>query len=373
MAYLKYTTSAKVYGSDSVEGFPLILTENKNVHTLSLHYFLDKGKGVEISSLKTYAQHLVDFLSQLEADEDLEGMLLVDDDYLAEYKQSIINRAEYKNKERYAVSVLGSVLSYLLWLENNGYFYNLIGETPEYKVRISFDRKSKIKHPLTKKHKDKHKTIIVPRSDWIEKIIKFGPKDELASSIFELMIEYGKVCALRSKEICHLKISDLPGRETVEKKLAEEENVYLHLGTTKGGKEADIPVSHSLLLKTWDYIELFRHHRVNVGQKKARKQYRAYIEPPYVFLNVNGDMFSSKGFSNSVRRAFLKAVEFGDLTEDERVWAHGLRHHAITKLLRALDSAGVRRAEAVARTVSRHASDDTLEPYTSARYDESFK
>lgn len=373
MAYLRYTTSAKIYGSDSVPGFPLILTSSQQVHFLSLHYFLDKSKAVAISSLKTYAQHLCDFLSQLEIDDCIECMSCVDDDYLHAYKESIINRSGHRNKESYAVAVISSVLSYLMWLENSGFFFNLIGETPEHKVRVTINHRKKIKHPLTKLNNSKQKTVVVPRSDWIDSIVRFGPKDEVSQKVFELMVDYAKVLGLRAKEVCSLKIADLPSIDTVKKKLDAEESIYLHLKITKGSKEANIPIPHQLALNTWNYIEYLRPSRIKVAKRKAKAELKHFVDDGYIFLNSNGERFSERGFSNSVRRAFLKAVEAGNLTEDERVWLHGLRHHAITKILRALDASGAKKPEAITRVVSRHASDDTLEPYTSDRFDETFR
>jgi integrase len=98
-----------------------------------------------------------------------------------------------------------------------------------------------------------------------------------------------------------------------------------------------------------------------------------YIEPKYIFLSdKTGSTLLPGSFSNSIRTAFLRAVDAGDLTEDERVWCHGLRHYFSVVLLKKLDEKKVNRPEAVARQATRHGCDDAMEPYLTERFNESF-
>lgn len=142
---------------------------------------------------------------------------------------------------------------------------------------------------------------------------------------------------------------------------------------TKGGKVWTIPISPLLVIRTWDYVELYRTDITETCGKKAKSEYEIYTEPGEIFLSSNtGKALTSKSLSNSIRTAFLKAVDVGDLTLDERVWTHGLRHNFTNSLLKGFDAAGVKRPEAVAKQATRHTHEDSLEDYSSERFNEDF-
>ena len=86
----------------------------------------------------------------------------------------------------------------------------------------------------------------------------------------------------------------------------------------------------------------------------------------------SGDPLLPSSFSREIRTGFLKAVDAGDLTEDERVWCHGLKHIFSVVLLKRLDEKGVRRPEAVARQATRHSSEGAMEPYLTERFNDDF-
>ena len=69
-----------------------------------------------------------------------------------------------------------------------------------------------------------------------------------------------------------------------------------------------------------------------------------------------------------MRKAYLESVEQGDLTEDEIVWVHGLRHRYATDLLKGLDEKGVKNPRRIAKHGTRHAHESTLDGYTVARF-----
>lgn len=373
MAFLRTTHKAKIMGG-VVSGFPLILKNDYNVHWMSLTYFLDlMGGGLSVGTLKTYAQHITDFISQLEVD----GVAIdeVSDTWLIAYKKDILKRKTNgggSNTENYAVQVLRSVINFMHWLEENRYIRGVIGVGKLYKVRIVETSKG-IKHFLTKdKSKDKRK-FVAPRSEWIEIIKQYGPVREDLSTRFELMIDWGQTLGLRAFETCNLTIDLLPLLETAVKAILNKKNVYIELKVTKGGRPAKIPVSPLLIKKTWEYINGDRSVVIDKCRKKAKKDYSVYQEPDYIFLSdKTGGGMCPRSYSNSIRSAFLAAVENGDLTDDERVWAHGLRHNFTVTYLRNLDRNDVKRPEAIARQVTRHGSEDAMEPYLMDRFNEDF-
>lgn len=369
MAFVRYTSEINLSGGKVLK-FPLLLSRQFKVNWLCLNYFLDlQSQGTFNSSIHTYAQHLCDLLSQLEAENDM-AIDQVHDAWLIAYKNSIIERG---NTEDYASQILRTCLSFFKWLEDEKYFTNLIGEDNYCRIRIKLLESGMLKHPAIKViHKYKRRTI-TPRIEWINAIKPYGPgRDDLASR-FNLMIDWGADLGLRAKEICALTISQLPTLEAAQKALRDGKNLQIKLTVTKGSVAAVIPVSPLLIKKTWDFIYTDRCNVVETWVKRKLKGRTVFHDTDYVFLSdKTGSKLTPASFSNSVRSAFLAAVEAKDLTIDERVWLHGLRHNFTANLLKSLDERGVERPEAIARQVTRHGSAEAMEPYLTDRFNEEF-
>ena len=372
MAYARYTTKAELFGV-TIKGFPLLFSEDGKVHWLSLNYFLDLLRSIEPSSISTYSGHLLDFFSQLEMEEEPLDIGSIDDDFLIAYKSALIDRGGYENSESYASQVLRTVVHYCKWLGDNGYERNFVGETVNHKIRIKLTEKGNVKHPLTKIMKNEKRVSVAPRTEWIEIVKKYGPITASINARFELMIDWGRTAGLRALEACYLTISQLPSRETAVKAIKRGTNVYMLLTVTKGSKDMNIPINPLLVKKTWDYIDTTRKQAIAKFKKRAKKKHKIYEEPQHIFLSdKTGKTLSAASFSNSIRKAFLAAVDAGELTEDERVWCHGLRHNFTLVLLKTLDEKKVPRPETLTRQVTRQGSDDALEPYLTERFNEEF-
>ncbi|GAC24251.1 hypothetical protein GMES_1955 [Paraglaciecola mesophila KMM 241] len=375
MAFLKKTTNATLDGIAGVSGFPVILDHNLQVHTLSLQYFLDCLKTAEVSSVGTYGAHICDFVSQLEVDG--KKVSEINDAWLKAYKAAIIKRNddEAHNTENYASQVCRTVIDYCLWLTTNNYEPYLCGDKKIHKIQISYSESNRVKHSTIKNSNSDKRQKIAPRSNWIELIKPYGPKSPSLAIRFELMIDWGRLGGLRALEICHLKIKSLPTRETAERALHSERLVPMNLSVTKGNRMEVVRVPPSLVLATWDYIDLYRVQIVTKFYRvhnKDRGRTR-YIEPSSIFLSdKSGLNLSPISFSSSIRKAFLKAVKEGKLTKDERVWTHGLRHNFVTKTLKANDEAGYKRPERLTMQSSRHSSLDAMEVYAGDRFSEDF-
>ncbi|WP_188366199.1 tyrosine-type recombinase/integrase [Marinicella pacifica] len=355
------------------KSFPVLFNSESQVNLLCLNYFLDLVQYSSISSLKTYAKHLLDFYSQFELETEYESIDMIDDEYLAAYKQSLLSRIDYENTENYVSQIMRSVLKYLKWLEDNNYVKNLIGDSAKYRIRIRLV-KNGIRHHLIKKESKNKNISIAPRSEWIDVIKKYGPSCRRVRFRFELMIDWCKSAGLRTFEVCALSIDQLPTRATVIKAIENKKNVYMTLNVTKGGKSKEIPINPLLIKKTWDYIELSRHELVENLIKRANQKYEKYKDDRLIFLSEKtGRAILSTSFSNSIRQAYTSAVEAGDLTKDERVWAHGLRHNFVTNLLIGLDRNNIPRVESVARQSTRHGSIDAMEPYLTSRFNDTFE
>ena len=372
MATVKFTKSA-VINKSYVSGMPLVLLDNGDVHWLSLNYFLDlRRKGAAVSSIGTYGSHVTDFISQVEVDrKELEE---IDDDWLEAYRESILSRgSELKgNSLNYASQLLRSAIAFMYWLELNRYIRGVVGDTKDSAVRIGTTGKG-ITHWLVEIDSAQGISISAPKAEWINKIKPYGPKRADLAERFELMIDWGISLGLRVMEICNFTIPQLPDLESADNALAKNELLFIPVLVNKGGAKKNIPVSPLLVKKTWQYIFTSRKTIVQTCMNRAEKNYDEYLDPRYIFLSSrSGQKLNPRSFSNSVRHAFLAAVDNGVLTEAQRVWPHGFRHCFVDSLLKTLDKHGVKRAEAVARQATRHSSEDAMQPYLVSRFDEVF-
>jgi integrase len=373
MAYIRKTDKAEIRGLKEVRGFPLILNHDYSVNWVCLNYMLSLCKYNSISSLKTYASHLVDFYTQLEVD----GLAVseVNDDWLTAYKSYLImrNGDGMENTQNYASQVIRTVLVYCHWLTQQQYHELLCGEGKQFKIQIISGNKGGIKHPLIKNQNHDKKHIAAPWSEWIEIVKIYGPQREDLAHRYELMLDWGRLAGLRAHEICLLKIWQIPSRDSALKAIQQKRELKIKLSVMKGGQEGYVSVLPSLIIKTRDYIDLYRNDIVKKFNARARKKRENYKKTEYVFLSdKTGSHVTPKGLSNAVRKAFLTALSNGKLTDDERVWLHGLRHNFISHEFKLADKMNIKNPENFVRYSSRHKSVNSLNDYSTGRYDEDF-
>jgi len=282
--FLRTTRCANINGC-ALKGFPLLLSSRYEVDWLSLEYFIELERHSAVSSIRLYASHLNDFLSQVAVDGS--SVDAISDNWLTAYKRALTKRENssgIRNSENYASQVLRTVIHYLYWLEENKYIRGVVGENKRNKVRIKKTPRG-IRHPLSNERKPTQKQSVTPRGEWIAAVKAYGPMREDLAIRFELMIDWGRSAGLRAKEICYLKVNQMPLRKTAERALVEGRNVYVDLRITKGGKPAKIPVSPLLIQKTWDYIDIFRVDVVSFFSQKAKRKYEVYEDPGLIFLS----------------------------------------------------------------------------------------
>jgi len=372
MAYLRKTLQADIVGFGTLKGMPLILNDDYSVHLVSQYYFLFLLKRVVVGSVYTYAGHIADFISQLEVD----GKTIsdIDDNWLRAYKKALIHRdGNDSNTNNYASQVMRTVINYCYWLTENGYERALCGVDKLNKIQIELTRTGSIRHILNKNTNTDKRPVFPPKTEWINLVKVYGPQREDLQVRFELMMDWGSAAGLRADEACHLKKKQLPSLKAAEKALDDETDLIVELTHTKGNKRAKIKVNPVLVIKTWNYIELYRDVVVEKFRKEAKVLRKTFKESSYIFLSsTTGVAITTRGFSNSVRTAFLAAVNDGELNEQQRVWLHGLRHNFINVTLKMHDSNNQKNSEELTIRQSRHGSVDAMQPYTGARYDENF-
>ncbi|MEG3756616.1 tyrosine-type recombinase/integrase [Pseudoalteromonas carrageenovora] len=372
MAYILKTKKANISGAP-VKGFPVLFMEDNRVHWLSLNYFLDLYGRLALSTVSLYAQHIQDLYSQIEVEEEINEVTDIDDSFLIAFKNELAKRGGMR-KSSYTYHVMNSIILYCSWLENNDYCRNLIGDTKHHRIRVKYTEKGRIKHPLCKVTRSARKTA--PRSGWIETIKRYGPTGSGTHMRFELMIDWSRSAGLRALETCSLKVHQLPSIESVNKALLENRCLILELLVTKGSKQSSVEISPLLLKRTWNYINTERARLLDRFKNTAAKRIKleqAGANNDYIFLSeLTATKIDSRSYSNSIRSAFLSAVENEDLTEAEHVWTHGLRHNFSVKNMRFADDNNIKHPEAVTRQKTRHGSDNALDTYLLDRANDDF-
>ena len=368
MAYVDYADKVTFAGK-SHEKFPLILNNDHIINRLTLKYFLSQRILWDTTTLGTYVKHICDFISQLEVENKECSFDHIDEYWLEAYANQISNRNT--GSGGYVSQLLSSVISFLYWCENNNYCKNLIGVTSKFKIKV-FQTKNGVTHNLVKYYeKQKASPKIAPRDEWIETVLSeeyFNSED--LEIRFNLMVEWGRRCGLRAHEICALSIDQIPSRETLEQAIIEKKNIFIELTVTKGKKKARIPVSGILLKKTLDYIESERNQLIKKFKNKARLQRKAYIPPQQVFISSRtGQALHRRTFSNQLNARWQQAVENGNLTKNQHVWVHGLRHRFATDKLKDISQlTSIRDPGEVTKTLTRHRHSSTLDIYTASIY-----
>lgn len=369
MAYIDYGHEVSFAGK-SYKKFPLILNNDHIINRLTLKYFLSQRILWGESTLYTYTKHLCDFISQLEVENEECSFDHIDEYWLESYTNQIWNRNPGCSGG-YISQLLFSVISFLLWCENNNYCKNLIGVNSSFKIKVRHT-KNGFTHNLVKHYeKQKSSPKIAPRNEWIETILNEKQfKSKNLEVRFNLMVKWGRDGGLRAHEICALSIDQIPSRETIEQAIIKKENINIELVVTKGGKKAKIPVSAMLLKRTLDYIEFERNQLIKIFKRDARLKRKEYIPPKQIFISsTTGQALHRRTFSNQFIARRRQALKNGNLTKDQYVWVHGLRHRFATDKLKKISQIKyIRDPSEVTKTLTRHSHSSTLDIYTNSMH-----
>ena len=373
MAHIRYTHSAMIDGVPT-KGFPVIISQAHEIDGRTLKYFFGLLRTRRVSSVRTCASHLLDLIGQLEVDQ--RALESLDEAWFTAYKKAILGRLNGRgrfNSENYACQVLRSVISYCHWIEQQGYARLFCGTSDLHAIQISQRLDDSISHPLFRDRSTDKRSSKAPRSEWIETVKAHARVTDDASLKTDLMFDWCSSAGTRAQEICSLTLPRLPSRTAAEAAAAGGYNLQVELDEAKGGSKAPLPVSAVLVLRTWDYVLHQRCLLLAKFKKATRAKREPYVEPLEIFISATtGRGMSARAFSNTVRRAFLRAVAANELQEEQRVWTHGLRHNYGTRLIRRLDEQGAREPERIAQVGTRHRSKESLEIYTYERFSGDF-
>ena len=368
MAYINYLDEVKL-SNKVYKKFPVILNNEHILNRLVLKYFLSHRVVWSENTLHTYSKHLCDFFSQLEVENPEVSFDYIDDDWLEAYADQILERNS--NFPIYVSQILTTVINFLVWCEDNEYCKNLIGTASTFKIRI-ISNKDSFTHQLIQYYsKQKSPLKLAPKEEWIEKVLAVEHfKSNSLETRFSVMVDWGKDAGLRAHEICALNIDQIPARDEIEKSLIAKKNINIVLNVTKGMKKSTIPVSPDLLKKTRDYMDFERKEIIKKFREKSQLTRKAYSPPQEVFLSLKtGQALHPRTLSNQIRTGWCQAVKDGELTEDQHVWTHGLRHRFATTISKGVsERTNIRDPQQVIKMLTRHKHASTVDTYTARLY-----
>lgn len=341
-----------------VSRFPLLVLQDGGVDIDVLRYLLSLcRRGAAPRSLETYASHLRDFKAQLEVDG--QQCSNINDAYLTAYFEAIRLRAS----KPFAAQVLRTVILFLTYLEEESEIVGVVGEGISYPVAIVYTRRGHVAHALMRGGQSP-KSMQVPSSAAIQTVKRCGPKSAALSDRLAIMIDWARVIGLRAAEVCAIKIGQLPDRNSVQVALMEDRTLEVRLYTTKGSKPRLVAVHPLLLDTTWNWIDTGRAEIVKLIRQRARSRGESPPKCDSVFLSAStGIGLTPKALSNSIRRAYKKAVAEGLISNAERVWFHGLRKHMINHQLHGGDTRDPARRERILMQQTGHSSLEALGRY----------
>lgn len=338
--------------------FPLVLRVDGSAELDLMRYLVSSfGNGAAESTISLYASHLKDFYEQMACDGAHVSRVSLE--YLNAYKSEIKSRASAP----YAAQLLRTVLNYLLYLEQHGVIRGVIGEELGFNIQFRRTRSGRVTHPLLRGSASP-KSNKCPSDAAIEAIKSSGPQDEHSRDRFELMVDWANVKGLRAKEVCALGVAQIPDELSIERALEGDREIEIRLTITKGGKPRNISVHPLLLARTRKYIEAVRPHFVRLAKVRARATGAVPEPSDCIFLSeVTGRALTPKALSNAVRRAFKQAVRNGLLTNEERVWLHGLRKRMVNRELSGRPASDDFRRETEVRQQTGHGTIDSMGRY----------
>jgi integrase len=312
--------------------------------------------GTETSSVKTYANHLLDLLRQMEVDKMSFESISVG--YLRTYRASLEARGAGAN---YVAQLMGTQLRYMLWLQKKNLVTGLIGS----------DSASTIQLPSSKRER----SALLPKVRRGSPVRRMPSKEAILATKAalqrvsdhlrerdEIIMDWQQLAMLRACEVAALPTTQIPSMEAINQLEADGKSHCVTLVRTKGGKPRAVDVHPLLLRRTRSWIDSDRRDILKAVQKRMRARKTRFKAPPEIFVTTRGGGITPRTISNTIRSAWKVAkLELGDV--DDRVWSHGLRHRGITSDLKGRLNAGQPGAVQLTMRQAGHSDEASMQPY----------
>ncbi|KAB0330998.1 tyrosine-type recombinase/integrase [Janthinobacterium lividum] len=299
------------------------------VPTMFLLEHAVKSRGITISTARTYAESLLDWLRFLSTRNV--PMEQASEEDLMLYRAHLVHCELRGSGECYATATVNLRVTVAALYHEWAWRMQVL-PTPLGEYLVSGDHRCS---PLVR---------VIRRIPQVLTTEQIGSVFSLAREPYKLMFQWGLCSGARRVEVCELKLSSLP---TIEQLSLSSEGLVTIRAQRKGGKELPIVVPTHLVEKTHWYC-LTDRESARPGSER------------YVFLNRNGDKVGQSSLSTEFRRC-------ADLVGLRHFALHSLRHTYATNVLAVLQSSAdpiiAHNAPKILQVLMGHARLETTELY----------
>ena len=315
------------YG-DIPANFPIIVDEGMAIIEPAFAYLHElatiPGRSHAAETIRTYGEHLHDWLDSLEQSRIAwDG---VGEREIAAWRNRMLECPSPHTKRPYARSTINdrvrTVCRFYGWAHQRGW----IAELPFHyiDVRVLHRRQSMLAHLDVRPGVVTANALTVSEAERLPRALRADQLRRLFSALappYDLMASWALVTGIRRKELCALKLFQIP--ETAHLDADEHPLIGIGLRITKGGYPRTVYPPIRLLDATHRYIDEVRGPLI----RRLRRADRSWPAPSALFLTSRGGPVSAARFTAAMGTAFKAAGVIGT--------GHWLRHcFAMTMLAR---------------------------------------
>ena len=306
------------YG-DIPANFPIIVDEGMAIIEPAFAYLHElatiPGRSHAAETIRTYGEHLHDWLDSLEQSRIAwDG---VGEREIAAWRNRMLECPSPHTKRPYARSTINdrvrTVCRFYGWAHQRGW----IAELPFHyiDVRVLHRRQSMLAHLDVRPGVVTANALTVSEAERLPRALRADQLRRLFSALappYDLMASWALVTGIRRKELCALKLFQIP--ETAHLDADEHPLIGIGLRITKGGYPRTVYPPIRLLDATHRYIDEGRGPLI----RRLRRADRSWPAPSALFLTSRGGPVSAARFTAAMGTAFKAAGVIGT--------GHWLRH-----------------------------------------------
>ena len=306
------------YG-DIPANFPISVDEGMAIIEPAFAYLHElatiPGRSHAAETIRTYGEHLHDWLDSLEQSRIAwDG---VGEREIAAWRNRMLECPSPHTKRPYARSTINdrvrTVCRFYGWAHQRGW----IAELPFHyiDVRVLHRRQSMLAHLDVRPGVVTANALTVSEAERLPRALRADQLRRLFSALappYDLMASWALVTGIRRKELCALKLFQIP--ETAHLDADEHPLIGIGLRITKGGYPRTVYPPIRLLDATHRYIDEVRGPLI----RRLRRADRSWPAPSALFLTSRGGPVSAARFTAAMGTAFKAAGVIGT--------GHWLRH-----------------------------------------------
>ena len=305
-------------------GFPIILTNSLEIIEPLFRYLLYvatiPGRSHSPETLRTYAEHLLDFFDTLENT----GVPWdqVTKYIIATYRNNLMENPSPHTHRPYTIATINARIRTICRFYQWAHECELIPKLPFHikHVRASARRRPFLTHTESDPGRTRANDLTIAEYENLPHAISLAQLRRLFARLeqpYSLMAEWALTTGLRRKELCGLTTHQIP--EASHLREADDPFVNFPIRIAKGGKPRQVHVPIRVLDRTHRYISEVREQLV----RSCRNRDSTYHPPDELFLNSRGQRVTPQLATRKFAKAFRSA--------DVRASLHWLRHtYAIT-------------------------------------------